>query len=237
MVTDEEVKKLNKGTGTSTKEKQAIQQRMGADISTRADLLASALKELDANHPKTRKIDQIKKQYEDREKLLDEKEKAVKELAKLKQKGKDKVSAKDLKKAEEAAEIEISADEYAFLSKKNEKEVVKNPKTSYKVKATPAVAAALRAYNYQNAGGALVGESGEDEDATPAEVGSDALNDKLRQSDSRNRTTLNSILKAQKLQTTVEGIVNITAAVTTLTSSVSGLYDEITSHKDITEMD
>lgn len=237
MVTDEEVKKLNKGTGTSTKEKQAIQQRMVADISTRADLLASALKELDANHPKTRKIDQIKKQYEDREKLLDEKEKAVKELAKLKQKGKDKVSAKDLKKAEEAAEIEISADEYAFLSKKNEKEVVKNPKTSYKVKATPAVAAALRAYNYQNAGGALVGESGEDEDATPAEVGSDAFNDKLRQSDSRNRATLNSILKAQKLQTTVEGIVNITAAVTTLTSSVSGLYDEITSHKDISEID
>lgn len=237
MVTDEEVKKLNKGTGTSTKEKQAIQQRMVADISTRADLLASALKELDANHPKTRKIDQIKKQYEDREKLLDEKEKAVKELAKLKQKDKDKVSARDLKKAEEAAEIEISADEYAFLSKKNEKEVVKNPKTSYKVKATPAVAAALRAYNYQNAGGALVGESGEDEDATPAEVGSDAFNDKLHQSDSRNRATLNSILKAQKLQTTVEGIVNITAAVTTLTSSVSGLYDEITSHKDISEMD
>lgn len=232
MVTDEDMVKLNLGSTSSSSEKQKIQQKMNKEISARIDMFKASLGALEANHPKNKKLDQINTNYQKREQELYEAEKALKDLPKL--------SGKEKRRATNKAQVLVPEDIFKSLS--NEYKTGKeepNKDGNYKILATPELLARLHQDNYQKTSTKLIDEISDEsgDEKTPGQVAVLSFKDRMLQGLTHNQDTKDSILNAQKLQRTVEGIVDITAAVTTLTSSVSGLYDEITSHKDISEMD
>lgn len=232
MITDEDMIKLNSNSISSSSEKQKIQQKMNKEISTRIDMFKASLGALEANHPKNKKLDQINTNYQKREQELYAAEEALKKLPNL--------SGKEKRRATNKAMVLVPEDIFNLLSDEYKTGKEKpNKDGAYKILATPELLAKLHQDNYQKTSSQLIDEISDEsgDEKSPGQVAVLSFKDRMLQGLTHNKDTKDSILEAQKLQDTVTGIVNITAAVTTLTSSVSGLYDEITSHKDISEMD